>query len=132
VRRRPSASPRSSPSRVEERRQVALAHRIGRRVEPVGELLEADHGQRDWPKLRSSNPLERFNRELGRRTDVVGIFSDDAPEIRLVPMLAIEANDEWLVGRAYVSHRSMATLFEPRTDHLSHPDPEEVTELLAA
>jgi len=52
--------------------------------------------------------------------------------IRLVSMLAIEANDEWLVGRAYVSQKSMATLFEPRTDQLSHPDQEEVAELLAA
>ena len=48
-----------------------------------------------WPKLRSTNPLERFNREIARRTDVVGIFPDDASVIRLVSMLAIEANDEW-------------------------------------
>ena len=47
-------------------------------------------------------------------------------------MIAIEANDEWLVGRAYVSQKSMSTLFEPRTDRLSHPDQEEVGELLAA
>jgi transposase-like protein len=46
-----------------------------------------------WPKLRSTNPLERFNREIARRTDVVGIFPDDASLIRLVSMLAIEAND---------------------------------------
>jgi putative transposase len=46
-----------------------------------------------WPKLRSTNPLERFNREIGRRTDVVGIFPDDPSLIRLVSMLAIEAND---------------------------------------
>ena len=46
-----------------------------------------------WPKLRSTNPLERFNREIGRRTDVVGIFPDDGSLIRLVSMLAIEAND---------------------------------------
>ena len=46
-----------------------------------------------WPKLRSTNPLERFNREIARRTDVVGIFPDDASVIRLVSMLAIEAND---------------------------------------
>src|SRR6185437_1214842 len=46
-----------------------------------------------WPKLRSTNPLERFNREIGRRTDVVGIFPDDRSLIRLVSMLAIEAND---------------------------------------
>src|SRR5512135_2483238 len=56
-----------------------------------------------WAKLRSTNPLERFNREIGRRTDVVGIFPDDASLIRLVSMLAIEANDEWLVSRSYIS-----------------------------
>jgi transposase-like protein len=62
------------------------------------------------PKIRSTNPLERFNREIGRRTDVVGIFPDDASLIRLVSMLAIEAHDEWLVGRSYISQKSMATL----------------------
>jgi hypothetical protein len=46
----------------------------------------------------------------GRRTDVVRTFPDDAALIRLVSMLAIEANDEWLVGRAYISQKSMATL----------------------
>src|SRR6185436_20277159 len=53
-----------------------------------------------WPKIRSTNPLERFNREIALRTDIVGIFPDDASLIRLVSMLAIEANDEWLVGAA--------------------------------
>ena len=85
-----------------------------------------------WPKLRSTNPLERFNREIGRRTDVVGIFPDDAALIRLVSMLAIEANDEWLVGRAYISQKSMATLSDrrPQTD-LSRDQDKEV-ELIAA
>jgi hypothetical protein len=75
-----------------------------------------------WPKLRSTNPLERFNREIGRRTDVVGILPDDPSLIRLVSMLAIEANDEWLVGRSYISQGSMATLYESRTDRPSLPD----------
>jgi len=82
-----------------------------------------------WRKLRSTNPLERFNREIGRRTDVVGIFPDDASLIRLCSMLAIEANDEWLVGRAYMSRQSMEPLLEQR---LHRRDEEEVRELSAA
>ena len=86
-----------------------------------------------WPKLRSTNPLERFNREIGRRTDVVGIFPDDASVIRLVSMLAIEANDEWLVGRSYISRGSMATLYETQTDTtFSSRSEQEVPELAAA
>ena len=82
-----------------------------------------------WRKLRSTNPLERFNREIGRRTDVVGIFPDDASLIRLTSMLAIEANDEWLVGRAYMSRQSMEPLLEQR---LHRTGDEEVLELSAA
>jgi transposase-like protein len=88
-----------------------------------------------WPKLRSTNPLERFNREIGRRTDVVGIFPDDSSLIRLVSMLAIEANDEWLVGRAYISQKSMAEVLSATTDRaltMTDIDQEEVPELAAA
>jgi len=83
-----------------------------------------------WRKLRSTNPLERFNREIGRRTDVVGIFPDNASLVRLVSMLAIEANDEWLVGRCYVSLESMGSLLEQRPHRPQ--DEEEVLELSAA
>ena len=80
----------------------------------------------------STNPLERFNREIGRRTDVVGIFPDDASLIRLVSMLAIEANDEWLVGRSYISQKSMATLSDPRPERNPSLDQEKEVELIAA
>src|SRR3712207_6531069 len=70
-------------------------------------------------QAEKQNPLERFNREIARRTDVVGIFPADASLIRLVSMLAIEANDEWLVGRSYISQKSMATLSDPRLE--PHP-----------
>lgn len=87
-------------------------------------------------KLRSTNPLERFNREIGRRTDVVGIFPDDKSLIRLVSMLAIEANDEWLVGKCYMSLQSMEPVLSERRagSNLSHTEIEdkEVSELVAA
>ena len=69
-----------------------------------------------WRKLRSTNPLERLNREIGRRTDVVGIFPDDASLIRLATSLVIEQNDEWLVGRRYLSVDSLAPLLEERRE----------------
>jgi putative transposase len=65
-----------------------------------------------WRKLRSTNPLERLNREIGRRTDVVGIFPNDRALIRLTTMVVIEQNDEWLVGRRYLSLDSLASLLE--------------------
>ena len=87
-----------------------------------------------WSKLRSTNPLERFNREIGRRTDVVGIFPDDASLIRLISMLAIEANDEWLVGRSYITKQSMATVLSaPKEQPLTMTiEDQEVPELVAA
>jgi transposase-like protein len=85
-----------------------------------------------WPKLRSTNPLERFNKEIGRRTDVVGIFPDDRSLIRLVGMLCLEQNDEWLVGRRYVSAAAMEPLLEKRLHRDTTIDHEEVRELTTA
>src|SRR5512134_2755358 len=87
------------------------------------------HGRHLGPFIRDTNPLERLNREIGRRTDVVGIFPDDRSLIRLATMLCIEQNDEWLVGRRYLSAGSMEPLLEER---LHSPDSEEVLELTAA
>ncbi|CAN5596689.1 IS256 family transposase [soil metagenome] len=65
-----------------------------------------------WSKLRSTNPLERLNKEIGRRADVVGIFPNDASAIRLAGALLIEQNDEWLVCKRYLSEESLALVLE--------------------
>jgi len=76
-------------------------------------MFPSDHRR----KLRSTNPLERFNNEIGRRTNVVGIFPHDGSLIRLAGMLCIEQNDEWLVGRSYLSAESISLALAGPDDH---------------
>ena len=81
-------------------------------------------------KLRSTNPLERFNREIGRRTDVVGIFPNDRSLIRLAASVVIEQNDEWLVGRRYLSNHSLEAVLDQ--DEENEENQKEARELTAA
>jgi hypothetical protein len=116
-------------------RELATGHRALERTrnteQPAINQTQPDIEAEHWPKLRSTNPLERVNREIGRRSDVVGIFPNDAALLRLAGMLLLEQNDEWLVGRRYLSESSMALVMA--TDHpASSAGAKEVAQLTAS
>jgi putative transposase len=67
-------------------------------------------------KLHSTNPLERLNKEVKRRADVVGIFPNEASITRLIGAVLLEQNDEWLLQHRYMQVEGMAELTPPLID----------------
>jgi putative transposase len=96
-----------------------VADALRDRHDKLGALMDAsredvltymDYPKEHWAQIASTNPLERVNKEIKRRADVVGIFPNDAAIIRLVGALMLEQSDEWAVSRRYFSLESLARL----------------------
>jgi transposase-like protein len=117
-----------------------VAPKVARLVEEAEPDLLAfpDYPAKHRKKLRSTIPLERVNREIARRSDVVGIYPNDAALIRLASSLLVEQNDEWLVTKRYLSQESIAALYAPRALSVRLPnniikmEEQEVAELTPA
>jgi putative transposase len=81
-------------------------------------LAYMDFPREHGPQIASTNPLERVNREIKRRADVVGIFPNDEAIVRLVGALMLETNDEWAVARRYMSLETLARVTDTLTVRL--------------
>jgi len=76
-----------------------------------------------WKKIWSTNPLERLNKEVKRRTDVVGVFPNPEALLRLAGAVLVEAHDEWQTGdRRYLSEATMALLTTPAPETVASPE----------
>ena len=120
----------------------SIADKLGRQFPAVEAMLReaetdicafAAFPTAHWRKIWSTNPLERVNKEIKRRTNVVGIFPNEPAVVRLAGAVLLEVHDEWAVtDRRYLSEGSMAKIYE--TDNDEHNDKEvgpRTNELLA-
>ncbi len=79
-------------------------------------LAHLDFPSQHRTKIHSTNPLERLNKEVNRRADVVGIFPNEGAIVRLIGAVLLEANDEWQLQHRYLQTEAMAELTPPLLD----------------
>ena len=91
-----------------ETRHPKLADLMRRAEDDV--LAYKSFPREHWVKIHSTNPLERLNKEIKRRTNVVGIFPNEAAVTRLVGALMLEQNDEWAITRRYMTLETVAAI----------------------
>jgi len=126
------AQPSAEEVWAQHRRVVDHLHQVG--LTDAGDHLDQAGAEiltftgfpkAHWKQIWSNNPQERLNKEIRRRTNVVGIFPTRGSIIRLVGALLAEQHDEWAIGRRYMSLESLAQtrirLIEP--DHLEEVTP---------
>lgn len=113
---------RTLADRLEERLPKVAAFLVEAEEEILAHM---DFPREHWRQISSTNPLERLNKEINRRTRVVGIFPDEKSLLRLVGALLCEQSDEWMVARRYMSRHSLARIYQQATPEiegdLTHP-----------